>query len=169
MTLVEQHTANNTSPELDFTTCISSTYDDYVIKAVNLVPATNATNIKLQMSTDGGATYDSGANYTNRYFLWFSGGTQNNGGDNDGIDIALSPANSNFGFNSTTTLQGPQNAAADKGAYTQNIVFDGNASAFIGAAAWGAWSNHTAVNAFRVITGSGNLKSGTVRCYGVAK
>lgn len=43
--------------EIDFTSLISSTYDDYVIEYYDVVPSVNATDIGVQLSTDNGATW----------------------------------------------------------------------------------------------------------------
>ena len=58
LVLLEQHTAS-ASATLDFTSCISSTYDDYLVEGLSLVPATNAVNFTMQVSTDGGSTWAS--------------------------------------------------------------------------------------------------------------
>src|SRR3569833_11598 len=65
LVLLEQHTAS-ASASLVFTTCISSTYDEYQIQIVNLVPATNAVALYLAFSTDGGSTYDT----TSGHYTW---------------------------------------------------------------------------------------------------
>src|SRR5690348_10915535 len=62
MTLLEQHTASS-SASLNFTTCLSSTYDTYQIFLDQLLPATNTANVLLRVSTNGGSSYDSGSHY----------------------------------------------------------------------------------------------------------
>jgi hypothetical protein len=51
----------------------------------------------------------------------------------------------------------------------QGKKFDSAALLALQVNGYGAYLNTTAVNAFRVLAGSGNLASGTVRVYGIAK
>jgi hypothetical protein len=171
--LVEQHTASNTA-ELDFTTCISSTYDNYQLQFVNLLPATTSNIAKLQVSTDGGSTYVGGSSYT--YFLGISGtsgdgSTQHSNGDsfipiatNDG---SLSNAAAG-GVSGTLQLYAPGNASVNLSFRAELIFLHTNGFYYV-IDAGGSWQGLTAVNAFRVIMNSGNIASGTVRCYGLAK
>ena len=62
LVLLEQHTAS-ASASLDFTTGITSTYDQYIVEIIQIVPTTDAVPIALQVSTDGGSSYDTGNNY----------------------------------------------------------------------------------------------------------
>src|SRR5271165_3582301 len=55
--LVEEHTAAS-SAALNFTTCLTATYDDYDIEFVSLLPASGSNDVMLQVSTNGGSTYD---------------------------------------------------------------------------------------------------------------
>ena len=78
LTLLEQHTASASS-SLDFTTAITSTYDEYLIEFVGIVPATDAVEMQLRMSTNGGSSYDSGANYSDTGFAITLTGTATTG------------------------------------------------------------------------------------------
>src|ERR1041385_3074854 len=62
LVILEQHAASS-SAQLDFTTFISSTYDDYVIEGVGIVPASSAVDLRLEVGTGGTPTYDTGSNY----------------------------------------------------------------------------------------------------------
>src|ERR1035437_3292300 len=71
LVLLESHTASS-SVSLDFTTrnasgqsgaTFQSDFDEYEIHFVNLVPATNNVEFRIRMSTNGGSTFDAGANY----------------------------------------------------------------------------------------------------------
>jgi hypothetical protein len=55
--LLEQHTASG-SATLDFTSCITATYDEYIIEFVEIMAANNAVAFGARVSTDGGATWD---------------------------------------------------------------------------------------------------------------
>jgi hypothetical protein len=80
MVLLEQHTAS-ASASLNFTTAISATYDEYLIEFVNIIPATNAVNFWMRMSTNGGSSYDSGTNYS-----WTAYGMNRFGAAQAGVD-----------------------------------------------------------------------------------
>ena len=169
--LIEEHTASS-SAALNFTSCISTTYDNYEIDVINLLPATSSSSVGLQMSTDGGSTYDAGSNYS-----WISSTgipTSSLSADGSNSDTQLTlfevyTANANYTLAGQYRLYGPAS-----GAYTlvTGIGFgltgaDGRAAEILSNV--GAYQSTTAVNAFRVIASTGNLTSGTVRCYGIAK
>src|SRR5665647_2787882 len=61
LVLLEQHTASNTA-SLDFTACITSAYDEYLIEFVNVVPATS--NNMANLLCGVGGSYDTGSNYS---------------------------------------------------------------------------------------------------------
>lgn len=173
--LIEQHTASS-SAELDFTTCISTTYDDYILRFVNVLPASNSVFLEIQVSTNGGSSYDTGTNYG-----W---GFQQIVGNN--AIVKLGAAGSTFipvaglsgleavgntvlGVNGQVDFAGPASTSLNK-SFRSDTAFLGTFSSFLanqhGA---GYYTSNTAVNAFRVIASSGNIASGVVRCYGVAK
>lgn len=171
LVLIEQHTAS-ASATLDFTSCITSTYDEYQIHMVSLIPATNTVSIYMRMSTDGGSTYDSGTNYEwGRYYI-STGGSAASGANGSYTGIAWWDTDmgnaSSGGLNGVATLYNPLSAAVYKlvdlsvmgvsatGGYFKNMFIQ-------------RWKNTAAMNAFRFVASSGNLTSGTVRCYGVTK
>ncbi len=175
--LVEQHTAS-TSASLDFTTCISSTYDDYVIELVTLLPATDAVHFYWFASTNGGSSYDTGANYgwaALRFVAAGGFGTGANTGASlislDGMDGAdsISSTASIGGLSGTWRIYNPLSAASNK--LLRGSVIGGAASfgSPFGLENWGTYFSTTAVNAFQIKASSGNIASGTVRCYGIAK
>ena len=170
--LIEQHTAS-TSAELDFTTCISSTYDDYMIEFVNVIPATNTVTFEMQMSTNGGSTYDTGANYSRIPEFNYSGGTGITNSVNSGGTYTLGATNvgnsSNYGISGSIKLTSPGSAALYKQVVGQFTLFDSNAGAPLFYSIAGAYQSTTAVNAFRFLFSSGNITSGTIRCYGISK
>lgn len=171
--LLEQHVASN-SAQLDFTASISSTYDDYVVEIVGLLPATNNTGLCLQFSSDGGSTWLSDSNYSvGRYYC---GVTQNNSAYQSLISQAYLPLyppgdlgnQSTGGLNARIRILNPLSTVLYK-------VLDGQISAWNSAPNLYSWAfgatykSTTAVNAFRIYANSGNLASGLVRVYGLAK
>lgn len=171
LVLLEQHTASS-SASLNFTTCISSTYDIYQIEFVNVVPATDNTNLNVRFSTNGGSSYDSSA-------LYDFAGHQANTGTFDGA--------TNAGASATTgqIIQGVDTTAASNsvngsiklynpgGSIFKAVVGqlsalknDGN---FYTHSVAGRYRSTTAVNAFQFYFSSGNIASGTIRVYGLTK
>jgi Concanavalin A-like lectin/glucanases superfamily len=170
--LVEQHTAS-TSAELDFTTCISSTYDEYDIEVNQIIPATNGANITLQVSTNGGSSYDTGSNYSWAVFGFSNSGSAVSGNQGDtSIGLANIVYNgSNYSLSGTYKLFNPGGSIYKQMAGHYEAVNNGDVGAAQaeGHIIGGKYKSTTAVNAFRILASSGNLTSGTVRCYGVAK
>lgn len=170
LVLIEEHTAS-TSAELDFTTCISATYDDYQINLLNVLPATAAQPLFLQMSTNGGSTYDTGSNYSwanNQAAGGGGGATNGSGGD---IGIILGPGQqptsaTDGGLSGHFGFTNPANAAGYKMVTGQSYALDSRDETFAVRNTGGTYLSSTAVNAFRLIFASGNITSGTARCYG---
>jgi hypothetical protein len=170
-TLLEQYTAA-ASASLNFTTSISSTYDEYLIEFVNVIPVTNAVNLYMRMSTNAGVSYDSGANYgsmnaaTNRFGQSQSGsdsGANQISLNNNGIDNIVV----NGGVSGTLRLFSPLSTSLHKhvlGTFAQT-----SSSFYQSVQIAGAYRSTTAVNAFQFFFSSGNISSGTIRVYGVPK
>jgi hypothetical protein len=170
LVLLEQHAAS-TSATLDFTTAITSTYDEYVIEIVNLICATNSVGLLVRMSTDGGSTYDSGANYSYTLFSNTSSGTGTTGANGQTAINLIGWGNvsnaSNRSINGSVRLYAPGGAL-----YKQvggHIFYWDSGNLRVSGMTSGLYEVTTAVNAFRILASSGNLTSGTIRCYGVAK
>ena len=169
LVLLEQHAASS-SATLDFTTCISATYDEYVIEGVSLVAASNAVNLILQFSADGGGTWLSGATYQWFYSYLRAGSGIVSANPDTSLHLANAVSNAaNTSVLFTARLFNPLG-----GLYTM-FMFDaiepnsgdsGNAYRYNG---FGQYSATTALNALRFAFSSGNIASGTIRVYGIAK
>jgi len=175
LVLLEQHTAS-TSASLDFTTCITATYDEYLFELLNLIPATNNVNLWLRMSTDGGATYDSGTNYGWSVNRFSSGGGAFSGGNSGQASIVIDGGgagdkvsnSSNYGISGSLRLFSPSSTSLYKAASWQTNMFSA-ASSIQPAYGGGFYLSTTAVNAVRFLFSSGNITSGIVRAFGVMK
>lgn len=173
MVLLEQHTASSSS-SLDFPSCISSSYDIYHVEVVGLRTATNAVLVGMRFSTDGGSTYDSGTNYSWESFV----AVRNTQGPN-GADAAttMELVNETRSATSTYSMDGWFNFYHPASSGSLWLQATGQFQTIINAspapAVWTFGGSYTAtpgaVNAFRILASSGNLASGTVRCYGIAK
>ena len=169
--LLEQHTASASST-LDFTTWYSSAYDDYIIRFVNILVGTNTADLLMRMSTDGGATYDSGNNYGWALNAWIRSSAGQAGSDTTNV-IELANSISTTASYVTTgeiNLVAPADAAAFKTVY--GMMFARNSANGLpaeGKTVVGVYKITTAVNAFRILPSTGTITSGTVRVYGLAK
>jgi hypothetical protein len=177
LVLLEQHTGAG-SASLDFTTAFSSTYDEYLIEAVNLIPATNGVQGLIRFSTDGGATYDSGANYQWANSIQTpSGGTGFTSVASATGATSLPPAGTTNiantavggGLRFSARLFDPLSATAHKALVGEGTLRNSGDSNHYRLSFAGYYISATAVNAMRFLFSSGNVASGTIRIYGVAK
>ncbi len=168
----------SSSAQLDFISrtaggaIFQSDYDDYLVEVVNVVPATDNVGLVVRMSTDGGSTYDSGSNYA----YASEGATyafQAPGGSATATSFGLASQNvdttiTQNSFNASFHIYNPLGTTLYKvmagfsGAYAN----DGNYYTHQFA---GNYKSTSAVNAIRFLETSGNIASGTIRIYGLAK
>ena len=172
--LVEEHTAS-ASASLPFTAGITSTYDEYDIEILNLVPVVNGDNLLIQVSTNGGSTYDSGSNY-----FWDGGswraasGFANGGGTDTSIDLSaanglgVSSTAASSGANFSLRMVNPLGGTASTQFFGKGFIPFSGSSVRVMIEVGGQYTPTTAVNAFRVTFSTGNIASGTVRLYGLA-
>lgn len=174
LVLRESHAAA-ASATLDFTTFYSALYDDYLIEVVNLIPANDAVQIYLRMSVNGGATYDAGANYSWNDWRYVAAGQAAGGGvtqnqililGSGGVDTLSN--NAVWSLSASYRLVNPGSAVLHKQVFGQTRYLNA-ALGREGAQVDGTYEIATAVNAFRILASAGNLASGTVRVYGLAK
>lgn len=190
LTLVQSLTASS-SATLDFTSCITSKYDTYVFELDNLMPGTDLVELHVRFSTNGGTSWDSSATYgwwtevsspgsinpfTTTPSLWitppYTNLTEMKLNESSGTGSLGN--SSNFGVTGTLKLYSPLNSGKHK-------IFRGDYS-FIYAEPgtpyplniyklnWqGYYASNTPVNGVRFYMSSGNIASGTIRCYGISK
>jgi hypothetical protein len=169
---LEQHDASN-SATLDFTSFISSTYDTYLIEGIGLVAATGGENMRIQFGYSTGPTWDTGASYE-----WAGSGYGSDGsachwaggGSIGGVLFDSMSTAGGYGFGTfSVTLSNPQSTALWK--TIQGTLHYANSAPQGRNAMWGMqWNNaSTPATGLRFIMGSGNIVSGTIRIYGIAK
>jgi hypothetical protein len=177
LTLLEQHTASS-SATLDFTTFISSSYDEYQFEFVSVIPATNDVAFRMQMGTGGGPTWDTGTNYAWQLFTFRAGGSALNGAESGQSFISFTyGAGGTLGIDNTTTSGGmngsirlfnPQSTAVYKHMVGQMRYKDAEPFWLINEVA-GTYLATTALTGIRFYMSSGNIASGTIRVYGLGK
>jgi hypothetical protein len=167
--LLEQHTAS-TSASLDFTSCLSSTYDEYVIEFVNVKPATNNVDFWFRVSTDGGSTFVS-SGYTAHGMVAGGGVGVEDSGSSSAIWLTYQSAahvSNTMGINGNIRLFDPLSGSLFK-YITGHAYYLTAEPARAHYLSGGSYPQTTAVNAIRLMFSSGNITSGTVRVYGIAK
>lgn len=167
--LLEQHTASS-SATLDFTTAITSTYDTYQIEIVRLVPATSSVFLYMRCSTDGGSTYDSGSNYSYAYYNCNdAAGSGAHGATSVSAMVvadAVDNTSNNSGVSATLTFADPATTAwKNMHGSVQWVV----TNILIASIYSGSYKTGSACNAVRFLFSSGNIASGIIRIYGIAK
>lgn len=149
-----------------------SDYDEYQIEIVGLVTSTTAT-IGVQMSTDGGSSYDTGSNYgwQHGYLDGTSAGNQSTSPDTQMLLFFVSnAATANLGWMASLKLAMPLSTALYKQMWGDVISTGGVNTGVHSNYAWAAiWRSLSVANAFRLIPSAGNFASGSVRVYGLAQ
>ena len=176
LVLVEQHGDYSTPVnDLFFTTGITSTYDEYVIEAVDILPGT-AKQFYFRVSTDGGGTYDSTSGHykdvviANVTSLGASTSSMWNWSANNDETLLA-----NTTWNGTWHLYNPLggvNFTQFRGEY--NMQQSAGSGTPFHWQSGGYYAQTTAVNAFKVSgciasCASAGTFTGVVRLYGLAK
>lgn len=161
-------TASN-SATLDLTGLISSTFDIYVVEFVDVVLNTNATTLKILFSSSNGSSWDTGSNYDTALFqtnqATFSGNASAGGAGYGFITQSFSTGTSNS-INGTLKLFRPGSSNFKFATFqSTTLKSDGNFYNNIGSI---RYKSTASVNAFRIISSSGNITSGVVRVYGIS-
>lgn len=160
-------TANN-SATVNFDNLLTATYDNYVIIAENVVPATNAAQLTAQIGTGATPTYQA-TNYLGAGLHW----TTSSAGA-----VAASTTAHLISSSSNT----PSNVAANAGQYVINMTginsslnkplmstahYTYSASNLaVGMIYSGVWQTTTVLTSIRFQMTSGNISTGTFKLYG---
>jgi hypothetical protein len=175
--LLSTQTASS-SATISFTTGLDSTYDEYIIKYINVRPATNTTGFLFNFSTDSGSNYN--VTKTTTSFIAYNNETNTASAltYETGSDLAQSTSfqfltqdnGSDADENLCGTLQifNPSSTTYVKHFIaTSNTYHEANLSAnwFVA----GYCNTTSAVNAVRFQCGSGNIADGIFKLYGVKK
>ena len=175
MVLISSQTASN-SASISFTTGIDSTYKEYQFWFVNVKPATDATQLTFNLSTDSGSNYNVAKTTTN--FKAYHNETDTVQGliYEDTMDLAqgtgvqrISDGQGNASDESACgvlTLFNPSSTTYVKhfiSSFTEYNAGDYNVSMFVA----GYGNTTSAVNAIRFTFVSGNISDGTFLMYGI--
>lgn len=156
---------------LDFTGFDATLYDAYVFEIGNLIPGTDAQNLELRTSTDGGSTYDSSAaNYT--YYKKtatneVSPTELSTGGNATAVELAetLGNAAGEDGVSLTLKVSAPHLTKKTRMAWYGS--FDNASGEDVDLRGSGVRNSSADVDAIRFLFSSGNIASGTITMYGL--
>lgn len=164
LSLIQSQTASS-SASIVFTSGISSNFENYVIKFRNVVAATNAVNLNLDFSVDGGSTYLTSGSYgIQGATLTTISRNGANGGANTLVLLCSSTATSCI--NGELFLSNLQDASNHIGYFSGVHI---NSSGNIAQMVTGVrnYNNTASVNCLKISFSSGNIASGTFILYGV--
>jgi hypothetical protein len=147
---------------------IQSDYDEYLIEVVNVVPATANTVLGFRMSV-AAAFISTGSYDWQAGFAYGGADGRDGGGSVSRLDFraANTTIDANSAYNGTFRLVQPASALW-KPLYGNCFVFDSGIG--ILTFHWtGLFKSTSAVDGIQLLAGSGNLTSGVLRVYGMAK
>lgn len=154
---------------VDITSGLTSTYDEYEIHIINLVPASNA-DVWLRTDANAGASFDAGAS-DYAYRLDPGGGaalTTSGGAAQILLTTPVTVSSSNSaGFSAIIRIYRP--SIAKNCTVSWNGFWVDTAPSYRAITGFGERLSATAVNAVRLLFSTGNISSGFVNFYGVRK
>ena len=161
--------------EVTFTSLITSAYDEYLVRIIGVIPATNLQKLQIQVSTDNGSTYKTTSYHTRRQFpsnihpeTGHAVSVDNpiTTGSQTAIDTGLDCGNGtgesgNFWIRFTPNVASVyKQFHAVSSNFRSGQIYHNEAS--------GCWTGGTAaVNAIKFKFASGNIQSGKFILYGV--
>lgn len=171
LVLIATSTATNAAT-VDFSSGITSAYDEYILSLVNVVPATDDTVLMLRVSEDGGATFKAGATDYTVHGINSSNNLLNVvNNTTTGIFVTGSVSNvvADGGICGKVRIVSPSAAAQKKIILIETGNFRTAVSMVYYAAAGRFTLDNNALNAFRFLFFSGNISSGIFSLYGTRK
>jgi len=173
ITFLTSATASS-SATLDFTTNLTSTYDAYLFVLAGLIPQTNAQDLWIRISTDGGGTWKSGGTdyrYMSLLLGYATGGTNSLAAAQLQVN-ATGAGTTNISNAAGNTINGCiylfNPAVATFPAFSMNLCFVDSAAGYeVTSVGSGAYNTAAAINGVRFLMSSGNITSGVIRLYGI--
>jgi hypothetical protein len=156
----------SSSASLTFTTQVTSLFRAYLFEWENIIPATNNTDLYLQVSTDGGSTYKA-TSYLSVSHTASSDTTDAASAQTTGIVLGIGLSNSaNGGGSGEARLFKPSGGGRAWVTFHGIHLVNGDTTVR-STSGGGAWNSAAAVNAVRFLMSSGNIASGKVTMYGM--
>lgn len=166
---IQSQTAS-ASTTVDFTTGISSTYNNYYFLISNMLVNTAGAILQMQVSTDGGGTWTAGTGYNSGSKRISTGGTTWAAGSASGTAqwnlseaISTSVTPRYFGY---ITFYNISNGGVPS--YSGCAIDNPNATGVLGYNALSGYQSAvTTINGFRFTESSGNMTTGFFTLYGI--
>ncbi len=172
LTLISTQTASSSS-SLDFTNVFDATYDEYIVEFQRLVPSAGGSNLRAQISNDGGSTW------LNTLYTWGVREVTAGGA----LGTSNSSSDSSYRFNSTNVegngyagLNGRMNIFDPVGkgfSWTADIIHTDGANVYTIRNFCGGFRKDSSTTGYDSIKfyfdGTSNIVSGKIRIYGVTK
>jgi hypothetical protein len=176
LVLISTATASS-SATIDFTSGLTSTYDEYLITLTNVIPATNNAVFYFRVSEDGGSTYKAGATdykwvalYQYDWALTPSGDGSTGSTFIDFASTGISNTATNGGVSGEIRIFGPSSTVSNKQfSFAINGTTNTNSGCMQQLTQGRFVLDTNAINAVRIVCSSGNIASGTFALYGVRK
>lgn len=154
---------------------INSTYQWYEIELLNYIPATDDTSLWIRLSTDGGSTFKSaGTDYS--YAIHRVSAAAGNDIENStgAAQILLTDSTAAVkignaageGLSGTLKIYNPS-VTTTKCFLSWALNYINSAGALTMQHGTGIYNTATAVDAFRLMSSSGNLSAGNIKIYGI--
>jgi len=176
MVLLSTQTASGSS-SISFTSQLTSTYNTYIFKFININPATDGAEFTINFSTDSGSNYNVAK--TTTFFASFHNEPDTSSGLSyfDDLDLAQGTGGANIFYNvgnqndesasGTLTLYNPSSDTFVKHFIsTFNVYNNGDNSVQVNVAGYG--NTTSAIDAVRFQMDSGNIDSGVIKLYGIS-
>lgn len=171
LVLIQRQTPSGVAT-CDFTTGISSTYDEYVVTFTDVRPATNGVNLWYRISEDGGSTFKS-TGYYGGYSLVgdVTAGAFTSQSNQAQALIAVSVGNTAARpLSGELRFWSPSSTTTAKKCIASTIYGDGTTDeARFQQTGILYTPTPAAMNAIRFMFSSGNITSGSIALYGVSK
>ncbi|MDB5975137.1 MAG: hypothetical protein JWR07_1897 [Nevskia sp.] len=175
-TVVLSATTASGQAQIDLTTGIDATYDEYQIRLINFTPGSNGDQLQILTSTDGGSTFANSAGNYAYSSMGNSTGAATPAGTSPASttsfvvanQVAVSNVLAGSGINGVITLSNPASSTINK-AIAWDVTYapsSGTAAREIGG---GFRLAITAVNAIRLKWITGVAATGTVKLVGIRK
>lgn len=174
LNLIATASASNDAT-VEFSSGIDSTYDEYIVSLLGVVPALDEKGFWLRTGGDGGASFDSGASdyqWVNHYAQHNTSGSSGNTSDSE-IQLAgmtsviVGSAANESGVNGHIHLIRP--AASTYTDIWGQVGFETPDGELATQQVAGQRQAAAAVDAIQFLFSSGNIESGEFKLYGVVK
>lgn len=160
-------TSASASGSIAFTSGINANYSTYLVRIRNALPASNAVNLLLTFSTDGGSTYLS-TNYKYARLESDSNGENFVGGNAQAsVILATNMRSTSQSINADIMLFDLNSSTISPRIYGITSYWRSDAGSFGTNFGGGMNTTTTAVNAIKFAFSAGNITSGTFTLYGV--